>query len=1286
VISEIGIVDGDNGNFRPTDALTRGAATKYICNLVLGPTTASALNADTAPFPDVPTNHVFAGYIAYCAQQGIIGGYGDGMFRPGDSLSGYAFMKMLLGALGYDAGVEGFTGSNWTIQVAKLAKGLGLDKGNEDFAGSAQVTREEACLYAFNTLQATIVDYDQKVSVNVGGAEVNLTNTTAKPVGQNNNNYQTGIKNDGHIEQDKFVQFAEQYFEDLRKEHDTDAFGRPSTKWTWKKDKIGSWVDYSLMIGEYTTKVTGEDLYNLLGNTIIKDDDTFFSIYVDGETEKANMGDYYFTEGQFVKNNTDTMGGTGKGVLTQVFKDTKAGNNGEKTEISIVVINTYLAKAQEDYDSKNEDVDLKVYQLDKVSTNVLRKTDDKAIPLTVDNEDINVENVKKNDLFLVNVADGEIKIMEAPEILAESTLTNFKRTKYVTAEGNQYDYADTAMYDEEVLDSYDDKNMKNLTYNVILDPYGYMIGIELVEAPDKYVFLTGLDIGDSNLSKKNADGNLIFTDGTMKTATIDMANSELTTVDINADGKFVKNNGSLSGYSRNLVQNGDEVVGEYSWAQLNTWCTYTENSNGSYTLVQVAPTTVSKANAENGKAIKVAQTEQNVIGADEVTIDKKNVHLNGARTDNRDGSISDRFDFTHVYGNDDTVYLSVNREDLTTVRDQGQHEDVMIIDDVSSVTTGVKNVNLKVTNITRSSTTPNADYEIRSEIYTLYKDNGYVIAAVVLGEDDGSVSSYAYVTSDNVEREAYDSAADEYTWSREVVIDGKLTELKEVGDTLRYLDDMHQGEWYEVKYNSNGNVRKVSNAGTNDVNSEIKFEYGHTTSNTFYVDEDGTTNKYDKFAHIVKNLTTPCLGGAGDTVLEEYDTVVLHDTGDVETGEQVTALKYKNGTLYTNTNSTRGFSVSPSVNVVLCVANGKDTNNDGLGDKAFDDVDDSYTGYSGLEKALRDMNTSSDSFKAGTVEINAVFDSGVATTIIINDLNKYTGYNPGNQNVDDGSYNNKNWVDTSTKAKVEILYKKSAGNAPTELQGIELIKAQLEREGWTLDDEIYLNGTSYEFNVSKKAGSSTVTSNYKWKPTDVVAAVEITKDGQSGILVPDGTSINDLATNPKLDVFVKAKVNGASSVGYVATNDTNDLADNDSVDFRKTYVKVADTIAAPTESSTSDSFDAAYYSSPTAAFTGMTNVDKSGSNFYLEIGETYQIEIKLTVDTAGTVGSKDLVASVADGGTGLKTVEVPVIEAETEVATGALSKTVAVKIEPANTSAMFTGAVTLTITLQNATA
>ena len=67
VMSTLGVVGGyADGSFNPGTTLTRGAAAKIICNVILGTTTANALVAKTAPYSDVPANHTFAGYIAYC--------------------------------------------------------------------------------------------------------------------------------------------------------------------------------------------------------------------------------------------------------------------------------------------------------------------------------------------------------------------------------------------------------------------------------------------------------------------------------------------------------------------------------------------------------------------------------------------------------------------------------------------------------------------------------------------------------------------------------------------------------------------------------------------------------------------------------------------------------------------------------------------------------------------------------------------------------------------------------------------------------------------------------------------------------------------------------------------------------------------------------------------------------------------------------------------------------------------------------------------------------------------
>ena len=139
----------------------------------------------------------------------------------------------------------------------------------------------------------------------------------------------------------------------------------------------------------------------------------------------------------------------------------------------------------------------------------------------------------------------------------------FKRGSWVNAEGTQYDYAHTAKYDDEVLDDYDDTNMKDTSYRIYLDQYGYLAGIEILEEPDQYVFLAGINGNNSNLSNETAKGRVIFLDGTSKV------------VDINMDKSADASEGK--GTLKNKI---DSVT--------NTWCKYSVDADGVYTLTEVA--------------------------------------------------------------------------------------------------------------------------------------------------------------------------------------------------------------------------------------------------------------------------------------------------------------------------------------------------------------------------------------------------------------------------------------------------------------------------------------------------------------------------------------------------------------------------------------------------------------------------------------------------------------------------------------------------------------------------
>ena len=880
VMSAVKVIDGyTDGSFNPTATLTRGAAAKIICNLILGPTAASALVADAAPYSDVAANHPFAGYIAYCQKTGIISGYADGTFKPANSLTGYAFMKMLLGALGYDAANEGYTGANWSINVAKQAISIGLNDGLKgEFNGVKAVNREEACLYAFNTLNATMVEYTNQTIVIANGTV--KTDKVAKDM-ENNARTET-------IKDDNKMQFAEKYFTNLEKEPTSDDFGRPANKWTYKNTDIGTYVDYTLMVAEYTDGVSGKDVYNKIGKTAMDKYD--LTATIDGnDAAKTILADVN-------KNNKDDMAGTDTGVLTQVFVDD------DNKAAAIVEINTYLGIADSDYSEKKDEAKFTVWGLSKegktytkVAFNkdgTLKTTSDSA-SFTVSGEDFNVSKVEEDNAYLFTVAAGEVQTFVPAEAVKDTEITSFKKGSNVTAGGTKYSFNAAAYYDAEVLKDYTDgtvTNLKDTTYNIYLDTYGNLIGLEEVDAVDNYVFITGADNGSSNLSTKTNDANAIFLDGTSKV--IEVSNTK-----------------------------GDGVADS---PIVNKWFTYTVDKNGVYTLKNI------KTSDFDSTKDKVGQKDQTNSSVD---IDKKNITLNG------------NGDFKKVYGNADSIYLTATLKKVKN--DKGYYA---VISGADNVTTGVKNASIKTWTDTDAQKDVDKNIDAKdwkgtsSGVYTLFKDNGYVIAAVVVGEDAASSKNLVYATKNSVELESYDKTADEWTWTMKAVdAKGQEITLTEVSDSLSELKKIDtKGVWYQVKYDAKGNVISVEEAST------------------------ALTGK--KYITAFSKI---------EDAIDAEDTVLL------ETGALKDKLTLKGSTLYGNTNGTRGVVVDDATNVVFIQKNNnKETTSYENGVKA-------------VETALKNLNEVSKGVYK--YEFSAIIEDGIATTIVIRDLqaDDYTSSTPG---------------------------------------------------------------------------------------------------------------------------------------------------------------------------------------------------------------------------------------------------------------------------------------------------
>ena len=125
VMSTIGVIEGfEDGSFDPDGTLTREQAAKLVTYMLLGDD-AENIGIETSTFNDVALTRWSAPAIEYCVSLGIIDGAGDGNFYPAGQLTGVAFAKVLLTAIGYDSETEGLVGASWAVNTSALAAEVG---------------------------------------------------------------------------------------------------------------------------------------------------------------------------------------------------------------------------------------------------------------------------------------------------------------------------------------------------------------------------------------------------------------------------------------------------------------------------------------------------------------------------------------------------------------------------------------------------------------------------------------------------------------------------------------------------------------------------------------------------------------------------------------------------------------------------------------------------------------------------------------------------------------------------------------------------------------------------------------------------------------------------------------------------------------------------------------------------------------------------------------------------------------------------------------------------------
>ena len=441
VMAAVGVLAGyDNGEFGATDTLTRAQACKIIAYLDLGGKTADAIKGSGTVFSDVAATAWYAGYVEYCAGAGYVAGIGGGKFDPNANVTGVQFAKMLLCALGYKAEIEGYTGSDYTIAIARDANKNGLFD-DLSIVTSASLTREQAAQMAFNALKATTVEYQGGTNVTTSDGTSVVVNAERKEVVNTSYNY-AGDATDAAGKGTQ--QLCEKlYGKDLTlKSSSADDFGAPAQTWTYDKKDVGDYAKSAEFT--FTAKVKEADMTKKLkGYTLdIKKNANYANGVAEANTEDASSINTVAKIAEL----------TGESTLVKLYAT-------DKKITGVVVINENLYQINK-IDTKNDKVSL-TKKAGTVSTVSAVEEDDACYSI--------LSGMKQDDYVIITAANGKVMTAVAAEKVT-GKVTKVTSGESVVLAGTTYKFAKNA--DSSVTSLAIDKDNDKVIY---LDTYGNAI-------------------------------------------------------------------------------------------------------------------------------------------------------------------------------------------------------------------------------------------------------------------------------------------------------------------------------------------------------------------------------------------------------------------------------------------------------------------------------------------------------------------------------------------------------------------------------------------------------------------------------------------------------------------------------------------------------------------------------------------------------------------------------------------------------------------------------------------
>jgi len=172
VLYGMGIMTGDRGSFYGDRSVMRSEMATVLYRLMTGDTgkLKNNLYAEQAAnrFEDVDEGDWFAPYIGWCYDYGLMKGY-NGYVRPGEYVTGYETLVMVLRAMGYGKNGE-YVGREWSVNASSDGTVVGLlkDVDNSSYRNTlADYTRRDVVAsIVFQAAQLPTVTYSPSLGYN----------------------------------------------------------------------------------------------------------------------------------------------------------------------------------------------------------------------------------------------------------------------------------------------------------------------------------------------------------------------------------------------------------------------------------------------------------------------------------------------------------------------------------------------------------------------------------------------------------------------------------------------------------------------------------------------------------------------------------------------------------------------------------------------------------------------------------------------------------------------------------------------------------------------------------------------------------------------------------------------------------------------------------------------------------------------------------------------------------------------------------------------------------------